>query len=274
VTGTVDAVVLAGGINTVSVHEDYVPDYKALLRFSGRPSIACTLAALRGEPRVGRICVVGPRERIAAELGAEDAAAELEWEAGGDSLLESFVHGLRHFSDSPAVLFITADVPLVTAGSIAKFLDACGPQLPAADSYIMLLVVPEQCYSADWADCPKAVSRFRDVTVCHGNVMLASPRILGNHSAMRRINPLYNARKNPLAAALAVGLRVGVSYIVGVHITHRLSLARMAAIASWRFGMALVPVQADCPELTVDIDGPADYEYVSRRIAIGNDARA
>ncbi|MEI6914740.1 MAG: hypothetical protein WCL39_06375, partial [Armatimonadota bacterium] len=70
------------------------------------------------------------------------------------------------------------------------------------------------------------------------------------------------ARKNAVKSALATGWRVGLSYVVGVQLLHLLTLDEMARIASKRFDTGIVPVLIDHPEITVDIDESADYEFV------------
>jgi hypothetical protein len=110
------------------------------------------------------------------------------------------------------------------------------------------------------------MSAFRDVTVCHGNLLLVNPSLPHSEAAMSRINAMYAARKNAVKCALAIGWGLGLAYVVGVHFLHLLSLEAMAGKASRRFGFGIVPVLMPYPEVCLDVDEAADYELVRERI--------
>ncbi|MDQ3023472.1 MAG: hypothetical protein M3R04_03650, partial [bacterium] len=76
------AVILAGSLNKIPLYEGYKPGHKALLEFNGKPSIHYTLAALRLDPRITRICIVGSTKVLSAALAA-DAAGTIEHEPQG-----------------------------------------------------------------------------------------------------------------------------------------------------------------------------------------------
>lgn len=252
----VDTVVLAGGINRIPLYEGYEPGYKALVPFRGRPSIQYVLDALGGAPGIGRVCVCGPEEKLRDVI---KEAGRYEFVPGGQTLMESVLHGLRHFQGSKEALFVTADLPLLTPAAISAFLAARPTAATAYRDNVFIGVVPRERFEGEFAAFAKGFNRFRDVAVCHGNLMLASTSLLGNAEAMARIDRIYNARKNPLAAALAVGVRVGMNYAFGVHLLHTVSMAEMARIASRRFGIGIVPILLDYPEVALDVDEPEDY---------------
>ena len=264
----VDALVLAGGINHIALFEGCTAGYKALLPFDGKPAIRYTLDALTGAPQVGRMCIVGSeadlREAVAP---VADAGHTVEFAPGGDTLIGSVMAGLQHFAGSPAVLIATADIPLVTAAIVTDFLCACSRVETPYENAFLLSVVPAERFAGPWAATTKGFSRFRDVTVCHGSLMLADPRLLQNREAMARIECLYGNRKSEIRSAMAVGCRVGLSYIMGVRLLHLLTMDQMARFASWRFNVGLVPVPLKHPEVALDVDEPADYTFVTQQLA-------
>jgi CTP:molybdopterin cytidylyltransferase MocA len=262
-TGRIDAVVLAGGINTIPLFPGNAPGYKALLPFAGRPALQYTLDALRATPAVGRVCVVGAAEALRPALEGYTIETVVP---GGDTLLGSIRSGVAAFPEAEAVLVATADMPLITPAAVANFLAACAAVDPTAPLNLCLSLVPARCYTGAYAAFTKGFNRFRDVAVCHGNLALVTPRLFLEAGASDRLDALYDARKDPVKAALAVGLRVGLSYVLGVHLTHTLTLAQMAAVASRRFGIGLHPVLVDHPEITVDVDEPADYAFVTTQL--------
>ena len=66
--------------------------------------------------------------------------------------------------------------------------------------------------------------------------------------------------------ALAVGLPVGLAYILGVHLLHALTLEQMMRIAARAFGVGGVPVMGEHSEISIDVDEPADYRFVVEQL--------
>jgi len=261
----VDTVVLAGGLNTVPLFEDYTPGYKALLEFNGKPSLCYTLEALRAVPQVGRICIAGPEAALRPVVGAQDHAA-YDFVASGETLIDSIYSGLGHFAESPMVLLVTADIPLITPAAISDFLRACAPVEPEFEQNLCFSMVPKASFTGAYAEFPKGFNRFRDVAIRYGSLMLADPRLLQNTKATRRLNSLYNNRKSPISSALATGLHVGLTYVLGVHLWHLLTIEQMAHIASRRFDIGLIPLLVNHPEITIGVDEPADYAFVKQQL--------
>jgi 2-phospho-L-lactate guanylyltransferase (CobY/MobA/RfbA family) len=263
----VNAAVLAGGINRIPLYAGYTPGYKALVPFCGRPSILYTLDAARAVPQVARVCIVGPEAVLRPALeGTVHGGDACDFADGGETLRDSIFSGLRHFAGSPRVLVLTADLPLITPQAIADFLAAVERIKTPDRATLFLSVVPRRCFTGPYEHFTKPFNRFRDIEVCHGNLWLADPRLLQSTRATARINRIYRARKNPVASALAVGLRVGLSYVLGVHLLHALTLERMTRIAARSFGVGGVPVIVEHPEITIDVDEPADYRFVVEQL--------
>jgi molybdopterin-guanine dinucleotide biosynthesis protein A len=266
-TEAIDAVILAGGVNTISLYEGYVPGYKALLPLGDKLAIQYTLDAIHAVPAVRRIAIVGPVDELRHAL-AERHLDHCDLIEGGETIMDSIYQGLRHFADSPMVLTTTADLPLITPQVITDFLVACGAvELTYAEN-MFLSVVPERCFTGAYADYPKGFNRFRDIAISHGNLFLVDPRLMQNTPATRRMNALYNARKSAVSSAMAIGLHIGLSYVLGVHMWHLLTLQHMANMASRRFGFGLIPVVVEHPEVTVDVDEPEDYTFVMRELGL------
>jgi len=263
----INAVLLSGGINRIPLFEGYEPGYKALVPFRGRPSIQYSLDALRAVPRVGKVCIVGSEADLRPALRASGGDGDYDFVAAGETLLDSVAAGLRHFASSKRVLVLTADMPLITPQAITDFLEEC-ERIPATDQPTLYVsVVPRSSYTGPYVRFTKPFNHFRDVAVCHGNLWLADPRLLGNTAAISRINRIYNARKNPLAEALAVGSRLSLAFILGVFLLHALTLKQMTHLAARRFGVAAESVLIEHPEITIDVDEPDDYQFVVEQMA-------
>ncbi len=263
----IDVVVLASGINQISLFEGYVPGYKALIPYHGRTSIQYVLDALQGVPAVRSICIEGPSQLLKQELaGRPQPHSILEKPLtiieGGATFLDSLVVGLEHFRDSPAVLFITADLPLVTPLAITDFLCAYAQ----ASSDLAIAVVPRKSYSGAYTHFTKPFNRYRDVSICHGNLFIVNPKLLRKPKLREKINRFYAGRKNAIATTLALGWRLAFVYMFGVEIFHRLTLSQMAKFASKQLGFEITPLLVEHPGISIDVDEPDDYAFVRDRI--------
>jgi len=259
----INVVVLAGGINRISLYDGYNAGYKGLVLFKGRPMIQFVLDAILDVPFVKRICIVGPDE---IRKGIEHPAG-YEYAPGGNSPGESIFTGLRYFSDSPAVLLVPADLPLITPLSVIDFLEKCGSVETSYGSSIFWAMIPEESFRGPFSKVAKGYNRFRDIAVCHGNLFLATPSVLKNKKIVSRINAVYEVRKSSIKAALAVGFFIGMVYAGGVHFLRALTLNQTARMLSRHLAVEMIPVLLGHPEVAVDVDTPEDYAFVQEQIS-------
>lgn len=265
-TTNINAIVLAGGINRVSLFDGYVPGYKGLLRFKGRPLIQYVLDALKNTDEVRRICIVGPVKEIKRAI---DTPQQFEFLSCGQTLIENIQNGLEHFRNYPIVLVIPSDLPLVTPSALKTFLEKCGHKHTNYEANIFWSMVPEKNFEGPYGEVKKGFNRFRDISLCHGNLLALTPRLLENRKFVSRMEHIYKARKSSVKAALAVGPLVGLSYLAGVHLLRMLSLSQFAKIASRGFGVGLVPIIMDDPRIAVDIDEARDYRFITEQLERG-----
>jgi GTP:adenosylcobinamide-phosphate guanylyltransferase len=260
---TVQTVVMAGGVNRIPLYEGYVPGYKALVELGGRPCIQYPLRALRASRYVRDICVVGSQSDLSAAVGDPDVV----FTPGGASFLESVIAALSFYRDREVVLATTADLPLLSADIVDTFVEACAAAPTSYEANIYVSAVPQEKFTGPFAQVAKIMPRFRDGAYCHGNLMMAQPKILDSAVAMERLNALYAGRKGAFSSALALGPGVGLAFVLGVYMFHVVTMARMAAIASRRFRIGIVPVPMAAPEIALDVDDPADYRLVKQILA-------
>ena len=260
---TIDVVVLASGLNQISLYEGYVPGYKALIPYHGRASVQYVLDALRRVPSVGRICIEGPCVLLEKELADRLVKDQLTLVEGGATFLDSLVIGLKHFASSPSVLFVTSDLPLVTPEAIQDFLSGCAA---AQEPSLAIAVVPKTAYTGPYVHFTKPFNRYRDISLCHGNLFVARPALLEHPTLKERINRFYAGRKNAVATTLALGWQLAVVYLIGVELLHALTLKQMARFASKQLGFEIAPVIVEHPGISIDVDEADDYTFVRDRI--------
>lgn len=255
------AVVLAGSLNRIQLYEGYQPGHKALLEFNGKPSIAYTLDALRSDPRITRICIVGPGKVLTAALEAT-RVKNIEYEPQGENLIESLAHGLHHFKGASAVLIATEDTPLITGAAVTAFIDHCAVMPLRYAENLLISFAPKRAFTGPYEAARKPFNRFRGQSVVHGNLALVEPNVTENVEFAAKMNMLYEGRKHWRTQLKAVGFRLSLAYVFGVFLAPILSLENMARLVSWRIGIGLSPVLIDHPEICVDIDEPKDYKFV------------
>ena len=266
-TPSLDAVILAGGINKRDLYPGYRPGYKALVELDGKPLIRYVLEALGESRRVRRIGVVGSEPDLRPVVGPDVPMAP-----PGETLLGSIANALSLFPEATLVLLVTADLAMLQGRIVDDFVAACaGRESPFRDR-LYLAVVPRERFTGVFAPCGKNFNVFRDIAVCHGNVYLATPSLARNEEAMSRINAIYAGRLSPIRSAMAVGMRVGLSYVLGVHFFHLLTLERLARVVSNRFGFGIVPVVFPHPQVAIDIDEEGDFEIARQVLGVKREA--
>jgi molybdopterin-guanine dinucleotide biosynthesis protein A len=255
------AVVLAGSLNRVKLYEGYQPGHKALLMFNGKPAIEYTLMALRSDPRIKHICIVGPKDKLDVTLRECDPE-RYEYEPPGKNIIGSLEHGLTHFEGVASVLIATEDMPLITGAAVTAFLDACEKTPVRYEQNLFISFVPKRAFTGAFAAARKTFNRFRGVSVVHGNLALVEPNLTKNVAFAAKMNSLYEGRKDWRTQLKAVGFRLSFAYVLGAFLVPILSLENMARLVSWRLGLGFNPVLVEHPEICVDIDEPKDYKFV------------
>lgn len=255
----IQPIILAGGINTIILYEGYTPGFKALIEFKGKHSITYTLEALLKSQYVKTpIGIVGSKKDLEPAI----KSFPCEFIQEGDNILSSIFNTLEHFKNEKEILITTADIPLIKPEAIDEFVSECWKISPTYKENLFISVIPKEKFSGLYTLMKKNTNRFRDIEICHGNLFLVNPNLLENKDAINRINNIYNNRKSPIKSAIATGMLVGLSYVVGVHLLHILTLNQMAKIASKRFGIGFIPVISSFPEIAIDVDEPSDYKLI------------
>jgi CTP:molybdopterin cytidylyltransferase MocA len=265
-----DAVVLAAGINTIRLFEGYEPGCKALLSFAGKTSVQFVLDALAAVPQVRRTCLIGPVSALRAAI-RDDWKYELL--PSRKTMSENIALGLEHFCGSARVLVVTADLPLITPCAVSDFLTLASARPTRFPTSIFWSAVPEEYFAGPFRGFSKGFNRFRDVSVCHGNLLMMNSRLLRHESVLECIEVAYRRRKSSLGVAFSAGWEAGFGYLLGVHLLRALTLEQMAGLVSSRLGVDIVPVLSSHPELAIDIDERRDYAFVRSLLEGADDDR-
>lgn len=221
---------------------------KALLKIGGRTLLETVLDAVRATGRAERTVIVGscelqqwlnaPQETLVPEL------AEAH---------ENLIAGLQAVADYPRVLYITSDLPFVTAEAMNHFLDACPP-----DVQLCYAIARREVFDARFPHSPSTYARLKDGEFVAGCAVMVEPAALLERAEW--IRQVARRRKSLWRLAMLAGWGVLWKYA-----TRRLMVADVERRAERLLGMRCRAVECD-PELAYDIDTPQEYEY-ARRLA-------
>jgi GTP:adenosylcobinamide-phosphate guanylyltransferase len=257
-THVVDAVVLAGGVDTGDIATELGVVHRPLLAVGGRPIVARVLSALRGASRIGKVALVAPSPvQAAAPADAVDARVE-----AGDSFVDNMARGVEAIiPGSDHLLVITGDLPLITPAAIDDFVR----RSLASCAALCYSIIPKEASERQFPGGRRTYVRLREGAFTGGNGMVVARHLVQAHRAL--LDRLFTARKHPLKMASVLG----IGFIAGL-LTHRLTLpyieARIGAVIGGR-AAAIISTYA---ELGFDVDKLDDL-YLCRRVAASSGSR-
>ncbi|GIV15880.1 MAG: hypothetical protein KatS3mg022_1315 [Armatimonadota bacterium] len=232
-------------------YEEYPHDYceiKALLKVKERTLLETVLDAIWGTERVQEVVVVGsPFLRYWVDRAGERMISE-KLDAH-----ENLIAGLQAVAYYPRVLYLTSDLPFVTAEAINRFIDAC-----PADVQLCYAIVRREVFDARFPNSPSTYARLKDGEFVAGCAMMVEPAALIERAEW--IRRVAQRRKSLWRLALLAGFQVLWKYA-----TRQLTVADVEHRAEQLLAIRCRAVECD-PELAYDIDTPAEYEY-ARRLA-------
>lgn len=246
---TVDAVVLAGSINRIALFPGDEPGYKALVELNGQTLISYVLDSLHAARQIGRIIVVSapPVLEYASRWPRVVGIPEAE------SLVDNAILGLEA-AQTERVLYCNPDQPLLRTEMVDDFLTQALPKdADVVSSWVTFETLGRYSHGEH------KFAEFSDGKYAHGNLFLARREFPGLEQFRQRMDALYQARKNNLQFAWALGLPLFTRFLVAKLMHHLPSLEHTLQIAGDDFGLKLAGVISPFPEIALDIDEPEDY---------------
>lgn len=221
-------------------------EIKALLKIEGRTLLETVLNAVWCTGRVREVVVVGsPFLRYWVDRAGERLVTE-KLEAH-----ENLIAGLQAVAHYPRVLYITSDLPFVTAEAINRFIDSC-----PADASLCYAIVRRERFDARFPNSPSTYARLKDGEFVAGCAMMVEPAALLERAEW--IRSVAQRRKSLWRLALLAGFTVLWKFA-----TRQLTVADVERRAEQLLGIRCRAVECD-PELAYDIDTPQEYEYAWR----------
>jgi len=242
------AIILAGGATDAEWQAASGVAARALVPIRGEPMYRHVLRALQGVPEIGRILIVG---EVPPGEGYEVLPAP-------NGLLESVQRGLEA-SQTESVLFVTVDVPFLTAEGVRFFLEA-SLQSGAALTYA---VVPAALCREKFPQMKRTTVRLREGELTGGNLFWAQRTVALRE--LPRLRSLYAMRKQPLRLALYVGVGILIRFLLAQWISSRfLSIRDVERRAERLLGVPGRAILCPYAEIGTDIDTLQQWQQVCK----------
>ena len=194
-----DIVIPAGGAIDAGYSEAIGSSCRALapLGPEQRPVLQCVVDALRESGFARRILVAAPPAVRAAISGVD------LWLPAGDSGAQNILAGLAEADPNRAALICPSDLPLLTACSVADFLNLCEP-----DAEIAVGLVRAEAYHTQFPGAPPsqftALADTGPVTL--GSVFLVQARDAATQAPRDGVAQLRMLLVEPAARGFGLGV--------------------------------------------------------------------
>lgn len=231
---------------------------KALAPVGGRALVLRVLDALRASPAIGSVWLSGPdREQVqeCAELAALVADGSVGWLETAASPAASTSRALRSLSAEAPVLVTTADHALLEPAVVDHF---CTQARKSGLDLVAGVAAFDEVVAA-FPGVRRTALRFAEEPLSGCNLFaFLTPE-------SRRAADFWIAveqeRKRPWRLVRRIGWTAVLRYFLG-----RLTLAAALERLSSRMGLRLGVVRLPFPAAAVDVDTPADLEFVRVRV--------
>jgi GTP:adenosylcobinamide-phosphate guanylyltransferase len=248
----VDAIILAGALNTGALQSVSSARYEAEIEIAGRPMADYIIAALREVSEIERIVVCGP------ETAVSDTARSLVYKRvePGATLVDSMINGLNMLDVSGSVLIVTADIPLLTGVAVRDFLKKCRRR--KGDIYYSF-ISKDNC-EKKYPGVTRTYVKLRDGIFTGGNIVLISEKVIRENAAM--LKKAVSMRKKPLQLCKILGWKIFFNLLLG-----NLTIAQIEKRVTKIFHFVAVGVVSDFPEIGIDVDKPSDLKLAKDILA-------
>lgn len=209
------------------------------------------LDALLGAPSVTSIGLVGPESLKRDHVVMAPMA---------DDLFGNILLGLSTApTDADTVLFVTSDIPWMTAPIVEAFLEKA-----PHDVDVVYPIIPKEVAETRFPGTKRTYVRLREGVYTGGNLFLAKTAALPR--LKERAETLLAHRKSPLTLARDVGVGLLIRLLLG-----RLSVHQVEQRVGGLLGISGRALIFPYAEAGVDVDKPEDLAMAERDLAISSD---
>jgi GTP:adenosylcobinamide-phosphate guanylyltransferase len=244
-----DAIILAGGLNSGSLRQVSSAQYEAEIEIAGRPMLDYVILALKNVKAINRIIVVG-----SPSILSEDIKKSINIIASpGDSLIDSLTNGLNHLNTGEPVLVLTSDIPLITKEAVEDFLGRCNER--KGDVYYSF--VSKERNEEKYPGVQRTYVKLREGTFTGGNLVLLAPKIIKDNRDL--LLKAATLRKKPIQLGKLLGWRCLFYLLIG-----KLTINAIEKRVLRTFNINAVGVISPYPEVGIDVDKPSDLRLAKK----------
>lgn len=241
-----NAVITAGGLVDGDFARRIGTDVKALAQLGNATLLDRAIDAARGAG-AQRVAVVGGdavREHVSSKVDRViDAHAD-----GSENVLRALAAW-----PSSALLYLTSDMPFVSAEGVRAFLDR------SVSFCVTMPLADAQVYESRFPDAPEHVVELGGERVANGNVFYLAPEAVGpvRHWATR----FFEARKSKVRMAILLGIPLLLRFAA-----RTLTIEAIERKAGRTLGVPVRAIRDADPGICYDVDTLTDYEYACARL--------
>lgn len=244
-----DVIILAGAPNNGPLKKVSDIEHEALIKIARLPMVEYVLKAVNQAKYTGRVAVVGPKKEMEESIQEK---VDLFIEAGY-SLRENILKGLTAFRDrSDYLLFMTSDIPLITAEVIDKYIEAC---LRDGKADLYYPIIPKESNLEKFPTAKRTYFHLAEGVFTGGNMVIVKPDIFTGTEDL--LDKVIAWRKKPWKLSRLLGMKFILRFVTG-----NLSIVeiedKVAKLTGYRGHFMIT----EDPEIGFDVDKPSDLEIM------------
>ena len=167
-------------------------DNKALWMLHGKPMLSYVLAAVQGSKYISECVVVGP-------VSIEPYLQGCRRVDGKPDLVDNVNMGLSLFPTARYVLYLSSDIPLLTAAILDTFIQ----QALDTRADVIYPVILQATHEAMYPDCKRTFGKLREGSFTGGNAWIITNEALANGQPLTQA--FIHGRKQIVQLARALG---------------------------------------------------------------------
>jgi GTP:adenosylcobinamide-phosphate guanylyltransferase len=224
------------------------------LDLGGRDMLDYIISALKESSMVGRVIVVAPPDSSGAPWsGPVDAVLP-----AGPDIVENLKVALDFLKDAKRgdkVLFMTCDIPLVTAAAIDDFLAQCA----AFDADVFYPVLTKQTMEKAYPGTQRTYFKLKEGTFTGGNIALLDSVVVSENLGL--IEEAFALRKSVPKLMRILGPKFVMKLA-----TRSLSMGDLEARVGNMINARSKIIESRYAEIGIDVDKVSDIELVKNYI--------
>lgn len=249
------AIVLAGGLLTPEdpLFQSAPGGHRSLIPVAGKPMAQWIIDALTLASSVCSITVMG----LEPDCGLQ-SAKPMDFLPDSGGMFENIKNGILHAAEicpeQDKVIVASADVPAVRAEMVDWLINQIAE---APESLIYYNVIQKETMEARFPEAGRSYVRFRDVSVCGGDLNLIDRRLFTSEKPIWK--ELTENRKSPLRQAALLGL--DNLLLVALHlVTLETAVKRVCS----RLDIQATALRCPYAEMAMDADKPHQLAILQR----------